>query len=163
MYQTTIGWRSVLKRQYASDPSVSAADYATIAEMDIFSDIAGFATALFTAWAAWSARQATSIAKSASENSGTIAKEQTTALMTAAKANALASRISFYDQQIADLESMIAARQINPARLADAQKTVEQLKVEQRHLAYWLDRQTDALGVGLGNLDNGSGYVPRQK
>jgi hypothetical protein len=48
--------------------------------------------------------------------------------------------------------------------MAKLEKTLEKLKAEQRHLAFWLDRQLDSLGVGLGNLDNGSGYaLERQK
>ena len=51
-----------------------------------------------TAIVAW---RAASVAKSAAAESSKIAKEQTDALITAAKANALASRIHAYDLQIA--------------------------------------------------------------
>jgi hypothetical protein len=131
--------------------------------MDVFGDSVGCATAIFTAVAAGAAWRATSVAKSAAEESGKIASQQTTALSVAAKANALASRINFYDRQIVEREAVIQASQMNPTRLDQARKTVEQLKAEQRHLAFWLDRQLDSLGVGLGNLDNGSGYKPQQQ
>jgi septal ring factor EnvC (AmiA/AmiB activator) len=131
--------------------------------MDIFGDLVGCATAIFTALAAWAAWRATSVAKSAAEESGKISNQQTTALTVAAKANALASRINFYDRQIAEIESAIREGQMSPNRLANLEKTLEQLKAEQRHLAFWLDRQLDSLGVGLGNLDNGSGYKPPNK
>lgn len=136
--------------------------------MDIFGDIAGFATALFTAWAAWSAWQATSVAKSVAEDSRTIAGEQTKALMSAAKANALASRIAFYNEQIAELtewlnivrNSVTSARGQIPAKEAE----LKELKMQRDHCAWWLDRQSDALGVGLRHECPSSPYngeVPR--
>ena len=78
-----------------------------------------------------------------------IAKEQTTALMSAAKANALASRIAFYNEQIAELtewlnivrNSITSARDQIPAKEAD----LKELKMQRDHCAWWLDRQSDAL------------------
>lgn len=73
-----------------------------------------------------------------------IAQEQTKALLTAAKANALASRIRFYNEQ---LRPLLAGNPHIPI-----------LTEERDHLAYWLDRQTVALGVGLNHECPGSPY-----
>jgi 4-hydroxyphenylpyruvate dioxygenase-like putative hemolysin len=67
------------------------------------------------------------------------------------------------DRQIAENESAIREGQMNPTRLANLEKTLEQLKAEQRHLVFWSDRKLDSLGVGLCNLDNGSGYLPQSR
>jgi hypothetical protein len=82
--------------------------------------------------------------RKAADGSRKIAQEQTTALLTAAKANALASRIEFYNEQIRPLLGG------NP--------DLPTLREERDHLAYWLDRQTDALGVGLNHECPGSPY-----
>ena len=111
-----------------------------------------------TAIAAW---RAASVAKSAAAESSKIAKEQTNALITAAKANALASRIHAYDLQIAVVEEKIQdgkVRGIAPMPLALLVSEADQLKGERKHLIVWLDRQTDAMGVGLGNPCPGSDY-----
>ena len=95
--------------------------------------------------------------KSASQESSKSAKEQTNALLTAAKANALASRINFYDRQIGEIESVIRERKmqvVDHSAVRKLEETVKQLRAQQRHLAFWLDRQADALGVGLGNQRN---------
>jgi len=110
---------------------------------------ANVATAVFTAGTAAAALFAAWVAKSASEDSNKSAKKQTNALLTAARGNALASRINFYDRQIAEIESAIRAEQTSPSLRARLEKNFEQLKEEQRHLAYWLDRQLDSLGVRL--------------
>jgi hypothetical protein len=40
----------------------------------------------------------------------------------------------------------------------DKREKLAKLKLEQTHLGFWLDRQTDALGVGLGFKCPGSPY-----
>jgi hypothetical protein len=76
------------------------------------SDLINLAIAIFTAIAAkaaWdsakSSQQAVEQANRSAEDSRKIAEEQTKALLTAAKANALASRIEFYNEQIRPLVS----------------------------------------------------------
>jgi hypothetical protein len=108
------------------------------------SDLINLAIAIFTAIAAkaaWdsakSSHRAVEQANQSAEDSRKIAGEQTKALLTAAKANALASRIAFYNEQI---------RPLLPGN-PDIPKLTEQ----RNHLAYWLDCQTDALGVGLNH------------
>jgi CHASE1-domain containing sensor protein len=103
---------------------------------------ANVAIAIFTAVTAVAAWRAASVAKSS-------AKDQTDALMTAAKANALASRISFYTEQIAPLREQIQDGKVRGSPIANQVAQVIELEKQQKHLAYWLDRQTDALKVGL--------------
>jgi len=45
---------------------------------------------------------------------------------------------------------------VDQKSVVELEDTLARLREEQRHLAFWLDRQTDSLGVGIGNLDNGS-------
>jgi hypothetical protein len=70
------------------------------------SDWINLVIACFTAIAAFisarASRQAVEEAKKAGDNSAKIAAEQTKAMLTAARANALASRIDFFNQQIDD-------------------------------------------------------------
>jgi len=77
-------------------------------------DLINLAIAVFTAAAAIAAwvsttasLKATEKANETSEESRKIAHEQTQALMLAAKANGLASRISFYSEQIRTLEKQL--------------------------------------------------------
>jgi len=77
-------------------------------------DLINLAIAVFTAAAAIAAwvsttasLKATEKANETAEESRKIAHEQTQALMLAAKANALASRISFYSEQIRTLEKQL--------------------------------------------------------
>jgi hypothetical protein len=107
---------------------------------------ANVATAIFTAVTAIAAWRAASVAKSAAKDASKISGAQTDALMTAAKANALASRINFYTQQMQRL----------PPLTGQATGKLDQLQREQEHLAHWLDQQTDALGVGLNSECPGS-------
>jgi hypothetical protein len=70
--------------------------------------------------------------------------------MTAAKANSLASRISFYSEQIRFFEKQFEDHQDRGwVPQPGAAENLKELKAQQAHLAYWLDRQMDALGVGL--------------
>ena len=118
--------------------------------------------AIFTAIAARAAvlsarasRDAVHLANQSADDSRKIAEEQTKALMTAAKANALASRINFYNEQIRPLQRIQEHMFDNPGRSQrlseEAEAGLNQLIEERDHLAYWLDRQTDALGVGLNH------------
>ena len=89
--------------------------------------------------------------RKAAEESRKIAQQQTEALTTAAKANALASRIEFYNKQILEAKGYLsqfgnAAEKGYP----EAFKNKEELELQQDHLVRWLDQQTAALGVGLG-------------
>src|SRR6266576_6613469 len=128
-------------------------------------DLINLAIAVFTAaaMAAWVSTTAslkpTEKANETAEESRKIAHEQTQALMLAAKANALASRISFYSEQIRTLEKQLQDyQQRGWAPEPDAREKLAKLKLEQTHLGFWLDRQTDALGVGLGFRCPGSSY-----
>jgi hypothetical protein len=126
---------------------------------------ADVATAIFTAGTAIAALWAGWIAKSAAQDSTKIAKQQTDALINAAKANALASRINFYSEQIAILEEKVQdakVRGMAPMQMVVLTNELDQLKRERKHLVVWLDRQTDALGVGLGNPCVGSDYIAPQ-
>jgi hypothetical protein len=84
---------------------------------------ANVAIAIFTAVTAIAAWRAASVAKSSAEESGKIAKEQTDALMTAAKADALASRINFYDKQIAVVESELQEGTLHVASQVQSRPT----------------------------------------
>jgi hypothetical protein len=96
--------------------------------------------------AAW---RAASVAKSAANDSSKIANEQTNALMAAAKANALASRINFYEQQLAPLRNKIQDSKVLGEIVVRLQDQAKELEMQQKHLVYWLDRQTEVLKVGL--------------
>jgi hypothetical protein len=115
--------------------------------ISLIGDGISLAVAIFTALAAraaWASakasREAVAQANTAAAESRTIAKEQTAALLTAAKANALASRINFYTEQMHRLNAY-----------GHATGQLDALEQKQKHLAGWLDQQTDALGVGLKN------------
>jgi hypothetical protein len=136
------------------------------------SDWINLAIAIFTAIAAVAAlvsarasRQAVDQANQSAEDSRKIAEEQTKALMTAAKANALASRIEFYNKQI--LEANEALNKFRRAADIDkeskAKQHKEELELQQDHLTRWLDQQTNALGVGLGFKISDSKYNERIK
>jgi hypothetical protein len=103
----------------------------------------------------------------AAQESRKIAGEQTKALMTAAKASALASRINFYNEQIADMKEAINKERSKPmpvfAITGGYEKNLQELQIQRTHCAWWLDRQSDELGVGLSH-PCGSPYdseVPR--
>jgi uncharacterized lipoprotein YehR (DUF1307 family) len=105
------------------------------------------AIAIFTAVAAIAALisvfvslRASRDAKKSAEESKNIAEEQTKVLLTAAKANALATQIDVYTLQMHRLNAH-----------GRAAKELDELEQKQKHLAGWLERQTDALGVGLNN------------
>jgi hypothetical protein len=125
--------------------------------MDVVGDLINLIIAAFTAWAARSASVSASASVIATEQSTKeaeasrkIAQQQTDALMTAAKANALASRISFYSEQIRFIEKQFEARQNRGSEVEPgAGGKLKELKDEQAHLAHWLDRQMDSLEVGL--------------
>ncbi len=125
--------------------------------MDVAGDLINLLIAAFTAWAARSASvsarasvKATEQSTKEAEASRNIAQRQTDALMAAAKANALASRISFYSEQIRFIEKQFEARQNRGSEVEPgAGEKLKELKAEQAHLAHWLDRQMDSLKVGL--------------
>jgi hypothetical protein len=129
------------------------------------------AIAIFTALAARAAwvsasasRQAIEQANKEAEESRKIAQQQTEALMLPAKANALASRIESYNHQIRPLERQLEDWQnLGRAPEPDAREKLAALRLQQTHLVYWLDRQTNALGVGLGFKCPGSPYNDRIK
>ena len=144
--------------------------------MDVAGDLINLAIAVFTAaaaGAAWvSARASLKAIEQANkqaeesrkfaEESRKISEQQAEAMLTAAKANALASRISFYAEQIRFIEKQFEDYQYRGRAIElNAGDKLKQLKAEQQHLAYWLDRQTDVLGVGLGNECPGSPYNDR--
>lgn len=84
--------------------------------------------------------------------------------MLPAKANALASRIESYNHQIRPLERQLEDWQnLGRAPEPDAREKLAALRLQQTHLVYWLDRQTNALGVGLGFKCPGSPYNDRIK
>jgi hypothetical protein len=133
------------------------------------SDWINSAIAIFTAAAAVAAlisarasREAVDQANQSAEENRKIAEKQTEALVTAAKANALASRINFYTEQIKPLKR-IEERSNEPnaaghfRRLSEhGEKLLDQLSLEREHLAHWLEQQTNELGVGLDNECPGS-------
>jgi hypothetical protein len=129
-------------------------------------DPTNIAIAIFTAIAAVAAWRAASIAKSTAEATGKTAEEQTKVSVTAAKANALASRINIYSEQIAIFDNRIQdakVRGMAPMQMAVLTNELDRLMRERNHLVAWLELQTDALGVGLGNPCAGSDYLaPRQ-
>ena len=99
------------------------------------------ALAAKAAWdSAKASRQAVNQANQSAEDGRKIAEEQTKALMTASKANALATQIDVYTLQM---------NRLNP--FGRATKELDELERKQKHLAAWLEKQTDALGVGLKN------------
>jgi hypothetical protein len=132
------------------------------------SDFINLAIAAFTAIAlgaalvsAISSSRSSKEASKAAEEGRKIAGEQTKAMMTAAKANALASRINFYSEQIAAATPSDELRQFGIGL-----GSVMELKKRREHLAYWLDRQADALEIGLRFDCPGSPHnneVPRWK
>ena len=105
--------------------------------------------AIFTAIAAVAAWRAASIAKSTAKETSKTADEQTNVLITAAKANALASRINFYSEQIAPIRERLQDRNLMGEVAAKLIKNAQELEKQRDHLAYWLDRQTNDLKVGL--------------
>jgi hypothetical protein len=131
------------------------------------SDFINLAIAAFTAIAlgaalvsAISSSRSSKEASKAAEEGRKIAGEQTKAMMTA-KANALASRINFYSEQIAAATPSDELRQFGIGL-----GSVMELKKRREHLAYWLDRQADALEIGLRFDCPGSPHnneVPRWK
>jgi hypothetical protein len=123
--------------------------------MDIVADIINSVIAIFTAIAAIAAWFTAVKAAQAAKESSAIAEKQTEALMTAAKANALATRIDFYDRQMAPLIEQI---QKFGARGGDISAQLGDLAKQQKPLVYWLDKQTDALQVGLRFECPGSEY-----
>lgn len=130
------------------------------------SDLINLAIAIFTAMAAkaaWdsakSSHRAVEQANQSAEDGRKIAEEQTKALLTAAKSNALASRIEFYNRQISAAKGWLAsfgttAQQGYP----EAKRNKELLEQEQEHLVRQLDQQTNALEVGLNYECPGSAY-----
>jgi hypothetical protein len=105
------------------------------------------AIAIFTAVAAIAALisvfvslQASRDAKESAKESKNIAEEQIKVLLAAAKANALATQIDVYTLQMKRLDPYGRATQ-----------ELNELERKQKHLAAWLEQQTDALGVGLKN------------
>src|ERR1700736_6240011 len=97
-------------------------------------DLINLAIAVFTAAAAIAAwvsttasLKATEQADREAEESRKIAQQQTETLMLAAKANALASRISFYTEQIRPLEKQLEDYQQRgpPTRRSFARATLE--------------------------------------
>ncbi len=80
-------------------------------------------------------------------------------MTTAAKANALASRIEFYNKQISEAkEALNKFRTTADEGFPEALQNKKELDREQDHLVRWLDQQTAALGVGLGFECPGSKY-----
>ena len=130
------------------------------------SDLINLAIAIFTAVAAIAAlisarasRQAVEQANKAAEDGRKIAEKQTEALMTAAKANALASRINFYTEQMRPLLKIHEERgQSNRVLSPEGQTRLEKWGIEREHLACWLDQQANALGVGLNQECPGLEY-----
>lgn len=105
------------------------------------------AIAIFTAVAAIAALisvfvslRASRDAKKSAEESAKIAKEQIKVLLAAAKANALATQINVYTLQMTRLNAY-----------GRATSELDELERKQKHLAAWLEQQTDTLGVGLNN------------
>jgi hypothetical protein len=91
--------------------------------------------------------------RKAAEESRKIAQQQTGALMLAARANALASRISFYSEQILEAkEAWIRANKRADPKESEAFEYKRKLELEQEHLARWLDQQTNPLGVAGTDL-----------
>jgi hypothetical protein len=139
------------------------------------SDWINLAIAVFTAIAAGAAlvsgissSRSSKEARKAAEASRKIAEEQTKALMTAAKANALASRINFYNEQIAEVRGAINKAQSAPVPIRpfinDSERALDELIIQRNHYAWFLDRQSNELEVGLRHTCPGSPYnkeVPR--
>jgi hypothetical protein len=70
--------------------------------------------------------------------------------MLAAKVNVLASRFSFYHEKIRPIEKQFEDWQNHGhAPETNAKAKLDELNLEQMHLVCRLDRQTEALGVGL--------------
>jgi len=109
------------------DPNVAIAIFTAVAAIAALISAVGSLLASFQA-------------KKSAEESTKIAKEQTKALLTAAKANALATQIDVYTLQM---------KRLDP--LGRATSELDELERKQKHLAAWLEKQTDALGVGLKN------------
>jgi|HubBroStandDraft_2_1064218.scaffolds.fasta_scaffold649033_1 hypothetical protein len=138
-------------------------------------DLINLAIAIFTALAAkaaWDSAKASRLAveqaNESAEDSRKIAKEQTKALMTAAKANALASRINFYNEQIAEARGAINKAQGAPVPnrpfISHSESALDELIIQRDHYAWFLDRQSNELEVGLRHTCPGSPYnkeVPR--
>ena len=79
-----------------------------------------------------------------------IATKEIEAMLTAAKANALASRIDFYGVQIGNIEKQFENwKTKGETPDENAGPDLKEFRLERDHLAFWLDRQTDKLGVGL--------------
>jgi hypothetical protein len=128
-------------------------------------DYTNLAIAVFTAVAAAAACFSAVASSRSAKESGNFARQQAEALMLAAKANALASRIDFYNKQILEAKEKLRVQFSNSTQpgYAEAQREEKELGLQQVHLVYWLDRQTDALGVGLGVKCPGSPYNERIK
>jgi septal ring factor EnvC (AmiA/AmiB activator) len=95
---------------------------------------ANVAIAIFTAVTAVAAWRAASLAKSSAKQASDVAKEQTKVSVTAPKANALASRINFYNEQIADIKEAINKMKSAPVPIsqfiAHSEQRLEELKMQ---------------------------------
>jgi hypothetical protein len=106
--------------------------------------ICNFAIAVATGLAARAAWLSTKLARQAAEDSHQQADEINKALLNAAKANALATRIEYYNPKV------------EFGRTHGWSTESEICRDQQEHLIYQLDEILDEMGVGTGQPCDGS-------
>jgi hypothetical protein len=95
-----------------------------------------------------------------------IATDQIKTAKTTARANALSSRIAFYNEQLKGLDDYIAEVKVGAIRpqegptsaIQRAKETMAESLSQRDHLGWQLDRELDDLGVGLRRTSPGSPY-----
>jgi hypothetical protein len=95
-----------------------------------------------------------------------IATDQIKTAKTTARANALSSRIAFYNELLKGLDDYIAEVKVGTIRpqegptaaIQRAKETMAESLSQRDHLGWQLDRELDDLGVGLRRTSPGSPY-----